>query len=65
MFEAHRNVIPKLRQVLDAVQQELRLLEEDLGLCAACGERRPRPLGQYATRPAVATPRPRPRQRVA
>jgi len=38
MFGWHHTVTTALHRGLDAVQQELRALEQDLGLCAACGE---------------------------
>jgi hypothetical protein len=37
------SIVGRLRRALDAVEQELRLLEQDLGLCAECAERRPPP----------------------
>jgi hypothetical protein len=45
------SIVGRLRRALDAVEQELRLLEQDLGLCAECAERRPPPpLGRGAVR---------------
>jgi hypothetical protein len=49
MLQLHRT-LSALRRALDAAQQELSLLEQDLGLCAACGERPPLPLKQRALR---------------
>jgi hypothetical protein len=46
MFGWHYTVNPALHRGLDAVRQELRALEQDLGLCARCGESRPRSLSQ-------------------
>lgn len=45
------SIVGRLRRALNAVEHELRLLEEDLGLCADCAERRPPPpLGRGAMR---------------
>ena len=56
MFGWHHTVTTALRRGRDAVQQELRALEQDLGLCAECGETRPLPFSQRR----LARPRPRP-----
>jgi len=47
-----KTIVRELRRALDAVQQELRLLELDLGLCADCGERPPAPLAERRLRAA-------------
>jgi hypothetical protein len=41
-----------LHRALVAVQQEVRLLEQDFGLCADCGDCPPAPLGQRRYQPA-------------
>jgi hypothetical protein len=54
------SIIGGLRRALGAAGRELRLLEEDLGLCADCAERQPPPpLGHRALRTVpAATPTP-------
>ena len=59
MFGWHHPVTTALRRGLDAVQQELRALEQDLGLCAECGETRPLPLRQRRSASPRARPPPR------
>ena len=61
-----KRVYRGLRRALDAVQQELRLLEQDFGLCADCGDHPPAPLGQrrWQAAPVRATVAPE-RRRVA
>ena len=54
MLGLHGNVISALRRGLERAQRELSLLEQDLGLCARCGEQPPPPLRQYALRPLPA-----------
>jgi hypothetical protein len=44
MFAWYHTVTTALHGGLNAIQQELRALERDLGLCAECGEARPVPL---------------------
>jgi len=47
-----KRVFQQLARALDAVQHELHLLEEDLGLCADCGDHPPLPLKQRRWQPA-------------
>jgi RNA polymerase-binding transcription factor DksA len=47
-----KKILRELCRALDAVQHELRLLEQDFGLCADCGERPPTPFNQRRLRPA-------------
>jgi hypothetical protein len=46
MFDWHHVVTAGLRRGRETIQEELRALEQDLGLCAACGETRPLPFSQ-------------------
>jgi RNA polymerase-binding transcription factor DksA len=66
MVSVPKRVYRELRRALGAVQQELRLLEQDFGLCAECGDRPPAPLGQrrWQAAPVRATIAPQ-RRRVA
>lgn len=47
-----RRALDGLRRAWATADRELRLLEEDLGLCARCGERR-RPRRGYVGEPGV------------
>ncbi len=51
MFMLPDTVTARLQGALTAVQHELHLLEQDLGLCANCGARPPIPFAQRAPRP--------------
>ena len=51
MFMLPDTVTSRLQGALAAVQHELRLLEQDLGLCANCGAQPPIPFAQRAPRP--------------
>jgi hypothetical protein len=46
MNRLHHEIIGPLQRALQAIQQEIHLLEQDLGLCADCGERPPVPFEQ-------------------
>ncbi len=48
MDRLRREIIDPLRRALQAAQEELHLLEQDLGLCTQCGERPPLPLKERA-----------------
>ena len=61
-----KRIYRELSRALGAIQQEVRLLEQDFGLCADCGDCPPAPLGQrrYQPAPVRATFQPQ-RRRVA
>ncbi len=61
----HSSVGTALRRTLRSVQQDLRALEQDLGLCAECGETRPLPLSERRRERLRAGPRPVAGRRVA
>jgi hypothetical protein len=48
MNRLRREIIDPLRRAFRAAQEELHLLEQDLGLCAQCGSRPPVPLKERA-----------------
>ncbi len=48
MDRLRREIIAPLRRVFQAAQEELHLLEQDLGLCVQCGGRPPDPLKERA-----------------
>ncbi len=48
MNRLRRQIIDPLRRAFEAAQTELKLLEQDLGLCAQCGSRPPLPLKERA-----------------
>ena len=50
MFMLPDTVTARLHGALVAVQNELRLLEQDLGLCPNCGTRPPVPFAERAPR---------------
>jgi hypothetical protein len=61
-----KRIFRELSRALDAVQHELQLLEQDLGLCAECGDCPPVPLAQRRFRAApVRVPLAAQRRRVA
>jgi RNA polymerase-binding transcription factor DksA len=48
-----RQLLNTLRRTVQAVQDELKVLEGDLGLCESCGDHPPMPFNQRAPRPHV------------
>lgn len=65
MLGWHYTVTTALRRGLGAVQQELHALEQDLGLCAVCGESRPLPFRQRRLERLRARPGPAAGRQVA
>jgi hypothetical protein len=65
MIGWHRFVTATLRRGIDAVQQELRALEQDLGLCAECAGSPPLPLSERRQQAMRLRTVPRARRRVA
>jgi hypothetical protein len=66
MLGLPKTIFRELCRALDAAQHELRLLEQDLGLCADCGDRPPAPLRERPVKTVpVRAPVPAERRRVA
>jgi hypothetical protein len=65
MLGWHRTVTATLRRGIEAIQEELRALEQDLGLCAECAGSPPLPLDQRRQQAMRVRTVPRARRRVA